>query len=266
MSEETQAQERGPDGSPPGHIERMTGRSQETPAPESEAPAPAERPDDIPEKFWDAEKGEVNVQALLKSQQDAEAALRKSQTAEDETPAEEQEEAPSAEQEAQDNVVESASAEFAEKGELSDATYASLEKVGISREMTDSYIAGQLAVVEKLRNAAYEPFDGEDNYNAAADWAAANLSESEIQALDVQLTSMNPSIVAQGAKALLDAYSKGADVEPSAIRGDSNVSTNGSVYKSRAEMMKDMASSRYRTDAGFRQEVMEKLGRSKLGR
>ena len=249
------------DGSPEGHVEKMLDMAgdgqQETPQ-ETQNETPA-RPENVPEKFWDAEKGTVNVDALLKAQQDAEAALRKTQNESnedsDETPAE-------GEQSAQDNVVESASAEFAEKGELSADTYKALEAVGISKSMTDSYIAGQMAVVEKLQNAAYSPFNGKDGYEAAADWAAANLSESEIKALDVQLTSANPDIVAQGAKALLSRYEAEADIEPGAIRGNANDTNHGGYYKSSREMMKDMSSSKYRTDASFRQEVAEKIARS----
>ncbi len=260
MSEE-QTTQLPDDGSPPGHIEKMLGRKpeqQETPAPEGEAPAA--RPEWIHEKFWDAEKGEVNVAALLKSQQDAEAALRQKQAGEqtDDEQSEEQQE--------QDNIVEAASAEFAEKGELSGDTYKALEAVGIPKSMVDSYIEGQLAVVEKLQLAAYSPFDGKDGYEAAADWAAANLESNQIAELDALLTNPNPSVVAQGAERLQKLYSEGADIEPATIRGDGNGTNVGGVYKSRAEMMRDMASGRYRTDAAFRKEVMEKLGRSKLNR
>lgn len=243
------------DGSPPGHVEKMAGMSEGTPAEEQQVETPA-RPDNIPEKFWDGEKGEVNVEALLKAQQDAEKALRQNQNQpEDETPAE-------GEQSAQDNVVEAASAEFAEKGELSADTYSALESVGISREMTDSYISGQMAVVNQLTGAAYGPFDGKEGYEAAADWAAANLSETEIQALDVQLTSTNPDIVAEGAKALASRYQAEADVEPGTIRGDANNANHGGYYKSSGEMMRDMSSRRYRTDAAFRAEVAAKIDRA----
>lgn len=258
------------DGSPPGHIEKMLGRKpvenpNETAASETEVVGStgevAPRPDNVPEKFWDAEKGVVNTDALLKSQQDAEAALRKAQAGDtDETPADE---TPAAES-TQANVVDSASVEFAEKGELSEDTFKKLETVGLSREMVQTYIEGQQAIISNLQEAAYSPFEGQAGYEAAANWAAENLSEDEIKALDIQLTSNNPAIVKQGAKALLKTFKENADYEPATIRGNANSSTSGAVYRSRAEMIKDMGSSRYRTDAGFRHEVAEKLRRSKL--
>lgn len=251
------------DGSPPGHVEKMLGIGDvptgDTPA-ESPADAPevTARPDNIPEKFWDAEKGAVNTEALLKAQQDAETALRKAEQKDDDDPAETPEVTPE-----QGNVVEAASTEWAEKGELSDDTFASLEKVGLSRDMVETYIAGQQAIVSTLQGAAYAPFDGEEGYNTAANWAAEHLNEAEIKALDVQLTSTNPEIVKQGAKALAAAYEANADLEPSAIRGDGNTATGGR-YTSSSEMMRDMNSPRYKTDSGFRKEVMEKLSRSNL--
>ncbi len=261
MSEE-QNLERGPDGSPPGHIEKMLGKSADAPADAPEGGEQvAERPENIPEKFWDAEKGEVNVEALLKSQQDGEAALRGQQETPEET-AETPEETPAAAD--QQNVVNAASAEWAEKGELTDDTFKKLESVGLSRDMVETYIAGQQAIISNLQSAAYKPFDGQEGYDAAANWAAENLSESEIRALDVQLTSTNPDIVAEGAKALAKRFQAEGNIEPSAIRGGNNTPTSGNAYRSRAEMIRDMSSARYRTDAGFRQEVMEKLSRSNL--
>ena len=248
------------DGSPEGHVEKMLGIGDDKPA-EAPADSPAERPENIPEKFWDAEKGAVNTEALLKAQADAEAALRKAQQkdGDDETPAETPDEVTPA----QENVVNAASAEWAESGALSDNTFANLEKVGLSRDMVETYIAGQQAIISNLQQAAYEPFNGTEGYEAAANWAAENLSEAEIKALDVQLTSTNPDIVKQGAKALAAAYEANADVEPSAVRGAGNVTTGGR-YNSSSEMMRDMNSRRYKTDGAFRKEVMEKLARSNL--
>lgn len=247
------------DGSPEGHVEKMAGLSTPKDSDQQAEPEVRARPETVPEKFWDAEKGEVNVEALLKAQQDAEKALRGGTTDETDETSEPKAEASES---AQANVVESASNEWAEKGELSEDTFKSLESVGISREMVTAYIDGQQAVVGQLQQAAYTPFNGQEGYDAAADWAAANLSETEIKALDVQLTSTNPEIVAEGAKALLNRYQAEADIEPGTIRGNANDTTSGGYYKSSREMMLDMGSTKYRTDSSFRQEVMEKMRRS----
>lgn len=261
------------DGSPPGHIEKMLGRakeSQEAPVDETPADEPqvAQRPDNIPEKFWDAEKGEVNTEALLKAQADAEAALRKAQGGDEqpnegnETPNEGNEtpeDTPT-----QSNVIAEADSEWQEKGELSDATFKKLEAVGITREMVGAYIEGQQAIISNLQSAAFEPFDGEEGYEAAANWAAENLSQAEIQAIDVQLTSTNPEIVKQGALALQRRFREEGPNEPRPLRGGGNTGDAGAVYHSRSEMVRDMRDPRYRRDAGFRKQVEEKLRRSNL--
>jgi hypothetical protein len=223
-----------------------------------------QRPDDIPEKFWDAEKGEVNVAALLKSQQDGEAALRDKQEVKPEGDSESAEGDETPAGEADPKVVQAASAEFAEKGELSADTYAKLEGQGLSKDMVDQYIDGQKALVERVQNAAFKPFGGsKENYDAAADWAAANLSEDEIKALDVQITSTNPAIIAQGAKALAEKWEANRDVDPTVtVHGDGGASVTGSYFKSGAEMQAAMSDPKYGKDQAFRDEVMLKIDRA----
>lgn len=221
----------------------------------------AERPAEIPEKFWDAEKGEVNVAALLKAQQDAEAALRQTQQ-KPQTEEKPEGEAPKVEA-GQQSAVDAAAAEFAEKGELSEDTFATLEKVGLSRQMVETYIEGQRAIVSNLQSAAYSAFDGTaDTYQSAIKWAADNLSDEEIAALDVQLTSLNPAIVKQGAKALAARYAQEADIVPTRqVLGEGSGPT-GSYFKSSHEMMKAMSDPRYAQDAAFRDEVAMKIDRA----
>lgn len=231
--------------------------------PPAEPPAddkPA-RPDHIPEKFWNAETGEVNVEALLKSQRDAEEALRKAQAgksddksddaADDEPPA------------SATDAVNKASAEWAEKGELSDETYASLEKAGLDRATVDSFIAGQEAIASRLQEAAFSNFEkGKEGFEAARDWAVENLSEGDIKALDAQLTSGDPMVVAAGAKALADRYASEADIEPGVVVKGGVAPSVGEHYKSAAEMTAAMADSRYKTDPAYRKEVEGKIDRA----
>lgn len=228
-----------------------------------EAPAAdaSVRPDNVPEKFWDAEKGEVNVEALLKSQQDGEAALREGKPEPKDEPKDDAEGDDKVAPESA-KVIESASKEFAEKGELSADMYANLEKAGMPKVMVDEYIAGQMAMVERLEGAAAEPFGSFDGYNDAANWAAENLSQEEIAALDVQLTSTNPAIVKQGAAALQSKYAANADITPdTTLTGQGNPST-GSAFKSSAEMQAAMSDPRYKVDAAYRKEVEGKIARS----
>jgi hypothetical protein len=238
----------------------VTPGSQE-PAASNDVP---QRPDDIPEKFWDAEKGEVNVAALLKSQQDGEAALRDKNATDKpgDTAGDDGDGTPAGE--ADPKVVADASAEFAEKGELTAETYTALEGQGLSKEMVDQYIDGQKALAERVQNAAFGAFEGgAEDYNAAADWAAANLSDEEVAALDVQITSTNPAIVAEGAKALAAKWAENRDVDPTVtVHGEGNANVSGSYFKSSAEMQTAMNDPKYSKDEAFRKEVAQKIARA----
>ena len=86
------------------------------------------RPEAIPEKFWNADKGEVNVEALLKSQKDGEEAILATQAAKQKTPEELAAEKAAADKAAaeagtpaQAGSIADASKEFAEKGKLTEA-------------------------------------------------------------------------------------------------------------------------------------------------
>lgn len=241
-----------------GSVNKQTGEDINLQAQVEPVPGKPERPADVPEKFWDAEKGAVNVPALLKAQQDAEAALRRTQAGETPPAA-----APAAEA-AQDDAVAKATAEFAEKGEMSETTYEALAKVGLTRDVVDTYIEGQQAIVGQLEQSAFSAFDGtRESYGEAVKWAAANLSEPEIAALDVQLTSRNPAIVKQGALALAAKFKADADITPGRqIAGDGNASNTGSYFKSSFEMRTAMADARYGKDASYRAEVAQKISRA----
>lgn len=230
------------------------------PADPADPPAVTPRPDNVPEKFWNAEKGEVNVEALLKSQQDAEAALRAKAPPTEETPAEGEEPAEGAEK-AYDKTVATASTEFSEKGELSDATFESLAKVGLSRDMVNDYIEGQKAIVTNLQTAAFGEFDGSsEKYEAAVKWAQENLTEDELQAIDVQVTSRSPGIIKQGAAALAAKYAAGADITPTTtVTGGGNGANSGAQFNSSAEMQTAMRDPRYKTDPAYRAEVSQKI-------
>lgn len=265
------------DGSPPGHIEKMlgqTGNDDDQSGSEGGGDQVAQRPEDIPEQFWDAEKGEVNVAALLKSQQDGQAEISRlrqgdqqgdeqagDESAGDETPADNQNEAI----EQAGKLREKATAEFNESGDVSEETRQAIVDTGLySRAEVDTYIAGQKAIVKDLQDAAYGPFEGKEGYEQAANWAAKNMDKETAEAIDLQLLSDNPAIVRKGAEALLREFVEKGNYEPPTLRGSGNDNSAGDVYRSRAEMMRDMSSHRYRTDSGFRNEVAQKLRRSKL--
>lgn len=223
--------------------------AQEAPAPV--APTVPERPESIPEKFWDAEKGEVRQDALLKSylalesgkpvDEEAEAAS----SAED-TPAE------------AGNPIASAEAEYAKDGKLSDETYAAFEKVGFSKDAVDAEIAHRTGAIDQIQNQAFEITGGQENYTDMLTWANGNLTDAE----KAQFNAATESDVLR-TPAITEMYAKYAatldQVPTNMIHGNKTGAPAVQGFKSKAEMTSAMASPQYKTDAAFRAEVARKI-------
>lgn len=222
----------------------------------------AERPANVPEKFWDAEKGQVNTEALLASYTALEGKLggKAPDTTADASGA--------AADEAKD-VVEKAGLNFEElsdrflqNGSLSEEDYAALEKGGIPRSMVDSYIAGQQARVEVARAEAFSIVGGEQTYVDMVQWAAKNMSKAEVAAYNAAVDSGDVAARDLAITGLHSKYTAAVGSEPSLLGG--TTSTSGDVYRSTAEMTRDMRDPRYSSDPAFRAAVAAKLANSSI--
>ena len=69
-------------------------------------------------------------------------------------------------------IIDSATNEFIESGELTDKSFKALEEQGLPREIVEAYVAGQRALMENQVNQVKATVGGEENYNAMAEWAA----------------------------------------------------------------------------------------------
>jgi hypothetical protein len=227
---------------------------------EEEAPVAAERPEHIPEKFWDDEKGEVNVEALAKSYSELEKA--KSSGKEEEV---------NPEGETAEEVVNNAglnfdalSSEFAEKGELSEASYKSLEDAGIPKSLVDQYIKGQQAVSSQITNSVYSEVGGQETYEEMVQWAADTFEEGEIDTFNSAVTSGDRNQMLLAVKGLKARYEAEADVEPETQITGNSASTSGATYESMSQLLSDMNDPKYHNDPAFRSKVEQKLARSDI--
>ena len=81
------------------------------------------------------------------------------------------------------NIVVEASKEFFQNdGKLSEETYENLAKAGISKEIVDSYAAGQQALMQSEEGSIKSVADG--NWDQMAEWASNNLSPEEVNTFD----------------------------------------------------------------------------------
>jgi hypothetical protein len=212
----------------------------------------APRPESVPEKFWDADKGVVNTDALLKSYTELEASRA--------TPA-----AP--EQKAAADAAKSAAldmsaleAEYAKDGKLSDASLEALAKAGISKETVDRYTQGQAAVLDKQTNAAMNLVGGKAQYAAMVQWAGTNLPKAEQEAFD-SAVSGTPAQVKQAILSLKAQFDTAVGSDPKLLSGQSAAPGNADTpFASRAEVTAAMRDPRYSKDAAYRQMVERRIG------
>lgn len=239
------------------------------------APAAGARPDNIPEKFWDADKGAVNVEALLKSQADLEkqfktnppakvegapeaAAEAAADAAIDEAPItiERKAEEPAPEAKPLTTAVETFAARYAEtKGQLADEDFAPLLEQGLPREVIDIYLAGIKAQEALQQQAVHALAGGEDRWKAAEEWASRSASDDDLATFN---SIGNPKAQVEWLMAKYDAANPS---EGSFVEGEAS-SSPGDVFRSVAEQSAAINDPRYLTDTAYRADVQAKMGRS----
>ena len=213
---------------------------------ETETPIENERPEWLPEKFESAEDMAKAYSELEKKQSEPKETKEAKKT--DEAPA------PSNE------VISSATEEFTNNGELSDATYDSLAQAGIPREMVDAYIAGQQSLVDAQTNAIHETVGGVGEYEAMAKWAGENLSDEELDAFNTIVEGGTVSQATVAVKGLYAQYKTLGGGEPSLEQGGTSAADAGAKpFASAAEVTRAMRDKRYAEDPGYRQMVENRL-------
>lgn len=217
------------------------------------------RPEHIPEKFWDAEKGEVNVEAMAKSYLELEKLKGKAEDKPDgdkpaDTPADEDPKAAFA------ALREATTAALAEHGAPTDEQYAAYEKIGLSREDVDEFIEFQKSKGEALlATEVFGAVGGEEKYVEMIDWARTAYSPDEIKAYDRDLDSKDPAVRKAAIEGLKARYVAANGSEGRNVTKTSGVTVTAPGYASKAEMVADMASPKYAKDPAFRAEVARKV-------
>lgn len=226
-------------------------------------PIKAERPEHIPEKFWDAEKGEVRVEELAKSY----AELEKGKVKPDDKAADDKGKAPDAEVEAAQaefsKLREETTASIVATGAPSEEQYAAYEKRGFSRDDIDAFIAGQQAVGQLQVMEVHTAVGGKEAYDAAVAWARSSFSPEEVAAYDRDVHSADKAVMLNAARGLIARYQQANGTDGRSVTGKSNNGVSGASYASKAEMVKDMQDPKYAKDAAFREEVAKKIQASR---
>lgn len=212
----------------------------------------AERPEWLPEKFESAE-------AMAKSYLELEAMIGKKDEPKEEQAQEETEEEKSPEVTAEaQQLIQDASKEYYENGgEIGDATYEALEKVGISRDLVDRFKAGQ----EALEDAEIKTIQGGANgeYDAMAEWAGKNLPDDEFNTFNEVINTGSVEQAKLAVRGLYARYKSEVGGGPKLVTGGT---TGSSVmpYQSNQEVVRAMQDPRYKSgDKAYHNEVERRL-------
>ena len=217
------------------------------------------KPEGIPDKFYDAETGKVDYDAMAKSYNELE--KKQSGKPEVEPPVEEPKTAHEAVEKAGLDMGK-LTEEYDTNDGLTDDSYAALEAAGIPKATVDQYIQGQKALVSQAQTEAYSLTDGKEGYEAMSGWAKANLSAEELTNYNTQVNSPNSKVREMAIRGLHAQFSADSGDGKPLVHGNNSVTADGSGFKSRAQMIEAMQDSKYQSDPAYRAEVEAKLARS----
>jgi ribosomal protein L11 len=253
----------------------------ETPPNPPATPNPDQKvkPEYVPDKFWDAEKGEVRLEDFAKSYGELERKFS-SKPADPppakpgETPPAKPGENPPATPTGDDpaqKAVESAGLnfeqlveEFNATGKLSENAYKAFEKIGIPKNMVDGYIEGQVALNEQRNQTVFSWVGGQDKYTEMVTWAKANLKPEEIQAYDKIVSGRDMQQISLAVQGLHNLFTKANGTEGNLLSFNNNGSNTGAKFDSVEQLKAAIRNPRYKTDEAYRKEVQAKIMNSSV--
>ena len=103
---------------------------------------------------------------------------------------------------------------------------------------------------------------GEEAYANIVNWASGNLDKGSIEAFDQIVNSGSIEAIKIAVSGLKAQYENANGYEGRMISGKTAPPKQGDTFRSQAELVQAMADRRYDNDPAYRQDVLEKLGRS----
>lgn len=233
-------------------------------------PPAAVKPEGVPDKFWDAEKGVVNFAAWSKSTLELEQKLSGKPQTDPKAP--EQITAPPANTAADALAAKGLditefSAEYAQNQKLSDESYAKLEAAGFGRQLVDTYMNGQRAEAERYNNEVFTAAGGQEQYSKAVEWAKAGMTKAEIEAFNAAITSGNTASAKLAVAGLMQSFTAANGHEPTLLGSTTSV-PGVTGFKSRHEQneainKRDSRNRKlYDVDSAYRAQVEAKIMQS----
>lgn len=210
----------------------------------------SERPEWLPEKFNSPED-------LAKSYQE----LEKKLSAPKDTQ-EQQADTEDTQQEISQPQFDKFSEEFASNGKLSDESFSELEKMGYSREMVETYIAGMTSSQSADAEAVMSVAGGAEGYKELTDWARDNMDTKELELYN-QMVATSTDNAKMAVEWLMSKREAVDGVEPTLVSGKATAPAKDE-FRSTSEVVAAMKDARYGKDPAYTKDVEDKLSRSKV--
>ena len=235
-------------------LEQQAEMQEEAVATSEEQTPTEERPEWLDEKFNSPEDLAKAYTELQKKLSEPKEEAKEEEVANEETPS--------------DNIdssgaVGKATLEFEEKGELSEETFAELEKAGLPKEYVESYIAGQQALVERNALDLYNSIGGEEEYDGMIQWAGESLSEGEVETFNELVVNGTPEQQRLAIKGLHAQY-RGDTGSGPALKQGTTSGNSVKPFSSTKELQRAMSDRRYAEVPSYREEVERRLSVSNI--
>lgn len=140
--------------------------------------------------------------------------------------------------------------EFVENGELSDASYDELAKMGFSKAQVDQYIQGQQYFAESVRSQIYETVGGEESYAELMEWVSGNMDQAVIEAYNNAVDSLDREGILRNLDYMKLKHGQSQPTQTRRLDGDSPAA-GVQPYQNKNEWQRDMTSRLYGKDMKF---------------
>ena len=155
--------------------------------------------------------------------------------------------------------------------EFTKETLDKLDKLD-NRELVSMYLKQRAEVSDQLETPALteeqvtqlkDVAGGDSQYTEMMQWASSNLGEKEIQMYDAVMDKGDPLASFFAVQALAYRFNDSRGTEGRMLTGKA-ATTEGSQFRSQAEVVKAMSDPRYEKDPAYRQDIYDKLERSNI--
>ena len=219
-------------------------------------PALHERPQWVPEAFFDPKTGQVNYEGMAARLAELEGSKApeapKAPTGDPVTPpATPPDQTPATDFSAY-------VAEFEQSGKLSEASYKALaDKHNLPKDVIDTYLEGVKLQRTTSEEQVLASVGGREAYQQLSQWASQNLSEKELKAYNDQV-ALSAESAALAVQWLKGRYSE-ANGQPARLISGNNPAPASKGFATKSDMMKAMSDPRYGRDREYTEDVARKV-------